>query len=200
MKTRLTHPLVRLAFAVALLVFAGASLCQAQITVYAKFLDGTGVWAGESTAPGRTGWAELSSLSFGGSNAVTLSGAGGGASVGPHKFDDIVLTKHVDRLSPQIFITLAGGTPLTTGSTADVTFEFVRTAAAGPVTFFRVEYMTAYFKSLKSSSAAGDDSLIENVTLLAGSVRITYWPILANGSQGTPIVRMWNAITNTPTF
>lgn len=172
--------------------------CLAQVAIYARFLDGTGVWAGESTTPGRTGWTDFKSVSFGASIPVTI---GGGGTVGRASFDEIVLTKLVDRLTPQIFANLSTGTPLSAGgANGDVTIEFVRTVNAIPAVFFRYELKSAFFTKSSSSSAAGDAALTESVTMLAGAVRYTYWPILPNGTQGTPIVKVWNQVTNTATF
>lgn len=174
--------------------------CLAQVAIYAKVLDGTGVWAGESTTPGRTGWTDLKSVSFGASIPITIGGGGGGT-VGRASFDEIALTKLVDRLTPQIFATLSTGTSLNAGgANGDVTIEFVRTVNAIPAVFFRYELKSAFFAKSSSSSAAGDAALTESVTMLAGAVRYTYWPILPNGTQGTPIVKVWNQVTNIATF
>ncbi|HZJ14708.1 MAG TPA: type VI secretion system tube protein Hcp [Chthoniobacteraceae bacterium] len=199
-----TAPIVRLGCFVALFLFFGVSLCRAQgpVNIYAKFLDGTGVWSGESTKPGRKDWADLTNLSFGGKTPVTF-GSGGGTTTGRLTFDDIALSKKVDRLTPQIFANLASGGALNAGnSIGDVTFEFARefVAGNGEVTFLRVEYRLVYFTAQNSSTATGDSVVNDNITMTAGATRITYWPILANGSQGTPIIKSWSVVLNNNTF
>ncbi len=188
------------ALAVVLLLTLGASLAHAQVTIYARFANGTGVWAGPSLDAGRTGWTNLKSVSFGTSVVVSFSG-GGGTTVSPPTFDSVVLTKNVDRLTPQIFGTLAAGTPIDGGvGVADVTLEFVTQGVAGPVTYFRVELRRAYFVEQKSSAALGDDSVEEKVTLRNVAFRYTHWTLLPNGTQGTSVVRSWSTATNTATF
>ena len=64
-----------------ILITVAAPLCRAQspISIYARFSNGTGVWAGESTDPGRTGWTNLSEISFGADHPATLTNPGGTA-------------------------------------------------------------------------------------------------------------------------
>jgi type VI protein secretion system component Hcp len=198
MKTFRSRSFACFPLAAALLLLIGGSFCQAQVTIYAKFLTGTGVWAGESTAPGRTGWFELNDISFGGNNPVTIAGGGG---TGKYTIGDAVFSKVVDRLTPQIFFNLASGTSLNaSGPDGDVIVEFVRTTDAGPVVFFRLEYRLAHFSQSYSSAAKGDETLNESISLAAGAVRYTYWPILGKGGQGTPIVKAWSQVLNNATF
>lgn len=179
--------------AVLLLLTLGASLGRAQVTIYARFLNGTGVWAGESTAPGRTGWAELKSVSFGAYSEPTAGGGGGRRA----SFENITLSKNVDRLSPQIFSSVTQGTRLSSGG---VTIEFVRTAAAGPVTFFRLELRDPLITQTSSSAAAGDGNILERLVINTDAMRYTHWPILANGSQGTPVVFAFDLAVGAPGF
>jgi hypothetical protein len=204
MNTRRTYSVVRLGCIVALFLLIGTTLSRAQgpISIYARFLDGTGVWAGESTKPGRTGWADLIDLAFGGKKPITF-GSGGGTTVGQFSFESAVLGKKVDRLTPQILANLAAGIALNAGNSAgDVTFEFARefVTGNGEVTFLRVEYRLVFFTMQNSDAASGDDVLKDNVTMTAGAKRITYWPILANGTQGTPVIKSWSVVLNNATF
>ncbi len=189
----------RAALSLALLLLACVPLAHAQVNIYARFLDGTGVWAGESTAPGRTNWTTLSSVSFGVSNPTAIGGVGGGT--GRAVFDSVVLTKLVDLLTPQLMSALTTGTALNAGgANADVTIEFTKPGATGPVTFFRFEIKLAYISKTTSAAAASDGSVSETVTLVGGAFRYTYWPTLANGNLGTPVVKAWSQVMNTPTF
>ena len=67
-----------------ILLTVGVSRSHAQINIYARFANGTGSWAGESTDPGRTGWVNLRSVNFGTAVTVTFSG---GTTVSPPTFD-----------------------------------------------------------------------------------------------------------------
>ena len=42
--------------------------------------------------------------------------------------------------------------------------------------------------------------MTETVTLKNVAFRYTLWTILANGNQGTSVVRSWSTATNTATF
>ena len=182
-----------------LLLTVGVTRSYAQITVYARFANGTGVWVGESTDAGRTGWVNLRSVTFG--SAINVSFSGGGATVSPPTFDNVVLTKAVDRLTPQIFAALTPGVPINGGpGVADVTIEFVINGAAGPVTFFRVELRRVYFTEQKNAGSGGDDLVLETVTLKNVAFRYTHWVIQPNGSQGASTTSSWSTATNQPTF
>ena len=197
MKTHPTSNLVRLAFAAALFLTLAAPLCRAQlpVSIYARLSNGTGVWAGESTDPGRTGWTNLREVSFGADNSRGLSGTATAT------FRSPALKKLVDRLSPQIFFTLASGGHLDLGApNADLTVEFVRVVNSIPVVFFRVEMRFLFINSTSSSAAAGEDTLQESVTFSGGSMRYTQWVINPNGTQGASVTKAWNVVTNSQTF
>ncbi len=198
-----THFYFRLratALAAALLLTLGASLSHAQINLYARFANGNAPWAGDSIDAGRTGWVNLKSASFGSSIPVTIGG-GGGTTYGNATFDSVVLTKAVNRLTPQIFASLASGLAINGGpGVADVTLDFVKTGSAGPVTFFRVELRLASFTQQKTTSSEGDSALDESVTLKNAAFRYTFWTILPNGTQGASQVQAWSLVNNTATF
>ena len=174
----------------------GASLCEAQVTIYAKFLDGAAVWAGESTDPGRSGWAKLDSFSFSFTNPSVVGG-----SSAPVVFNPGAFSKPVDRLTPQIFANLASGTPLRNAALpADLIVEFVKTGAAGPVVIFRVEMKLVVFSSQGTATATADLTVQENLQLQFGAVRITNYPILPSGLQGTPQIQSWSRVLNNGSF
>ena len=177
-----------------LLLTVAVSRAQVPITIYARFANGTGVWAGEATDPGRLGWVKLRTVSFG--TAVAASGAA-------PTFDSVVLNKAVDRITPQIFASLTSGAPINGGSGAsDVTIDFTRPGivVSEDVTFFRIELRLVSFADQKTSAGEGDELLLETVTLKNVAFRYTLWTILPNGTQGTSVVRSWSTATNTATF
>ena len=179
-----------------ILLTAGVARSHAQaITIYARFANGTGVWAGEVTDPGRLGWVKLKSVNFGA--AITASGG----TFSPPTFDSVVLTKVVDRLTPQIFATLTSATPINGGSgVADVTIDFTRPGPSDAVTFFRIELRLVIMVEQKSASTDGDELVTETVTMKNTAFRYTHWTILANGTQGASVVRSWSTGNNTATF
>ncbi len=201
MNTKFTFAFRRIA---ALLVLAvaltvGASRSMAQVTIYAKFLNGLSPWNGESTAAGRAGWAELDSISLGASTPVTIGSASGGAGVGKLAFDPIAISKVVDRLTPQIFSFLASGQNLGGQTNGDLTIEFVRPVGGTPTVFFRVELRLVFFVSTASTTTVGDDTVRENIKMLCGAQRITTVPIVGGVPQ-TPVIRSWSQVLNNATF
>ena len=201
MNTRFSSFTRRLLIVAVLGVFhtIGASVSSAQVTIYAKFLNGASPWNGESTAQGRTGWAELDSISLGASIPVTIGSASGGAGVGKLVFDPIVISKVVDRLTPQIFANMASGQALTGQTNGDLTIEFVKNVGATPTVFFRVEMKLVFFTSTGSATADGDNTVHENIKMLCGAQRVTVVPIVG-GTPQTPIVKSWSQVLNNSTF
>ena len=201
MNTRFSSFTRRLLIVAVLGVFhtIGASVSSAQVTIYAKFLNGASPWNGESTAQGRTGWAELDSISLGASTPVTIGSATGGAGAGKLVFDPIVISKVVDRLTPQIFANMASGQALTGQTNGDLTIEFVKNVGATPTVFFRVEMKLVFFTSTGSATADGDNTVHENIKMLCGAQRVTVVPIVG-GTPQTPIVKSWSQVLNNSTF
>ena len=184
----------------ALFLAVAPSSGNAQLKIYAQFADGTGVWAGESTAANRTGWVELDSVSFGTTNTTTLGSGSGGAGGGKAKFDSIELSKAIDRVTPQIFSTLTTG-GFVAGLEGVVTVEFVRQIGGVDRVVFKVEMKAVAFTRQQTSVGDGDDRLVENVTMQCGAMRITYPRLNPDGSPtGPPIEREWSIVLNNPTF
>jgi type VI secretion system Hcp family effector len=62
---------------------------------------------GDSTVAGHENEAEINACSFDIRNAISQSG--GGSSIGRPVFGDILVTKRQDSVTPQLFLTIAGG-------------------------------------------------------------------------------------------
>lgn len=182
-----------LLFGGVLLMVSGMS-AQAQVTVYARFSNGTGVWAGELITP-RAGWTVLKSASFGSESSPTTQGVG----IGPMAFKKLEIEKVVNTLTPQFMVSMASGNSMNVTGT-DLTLEFEKVTQAGAVVFFRVEFENVFFSSSAMSSTTGDTELAEKVSLVYGSARYTAYPILANGALGTPVIKSWNQVAGIPTF
>lgn len=190
----LNHRFAKLLLLGGVLLLVSGMSAQAQVTVYARFGNGTGVWAGELVNP-RAGWTVLKSASFGSESSPTTQGVG----IGPMAFKKLEIEKVVDTLTPQFMVSMASGTAMNVSGT-DLTLEFEKVTQAGAVVFFRVEFENVFFSSSAMSASTGDSELAEKVSLIYGSARYTSTPILANGTLGTPVVRSWNQVTGTSTF
>ena len=190
----LNHRFAKLLLFGGVLLMASGMSAQAQITIYARFSNGTGVWAGELTTP-RVGWTVLKSASFGSESPPTAQGVG----ITPMAFKKLEIEKAVDTFTPQILVSMASGTSMGVTGT-DLTLEFEKVTQAGAVVFFKVEFENVFFSSSAMSTSTGDTELSEKVSLIYGSARYTATPILANGSLGAPVIKSWNLVSGTPTF
>lgn len=190
----LNHRFAKLLLFGGVLLMASGMSAQAQVTIYARFSNGTGVWAGELTTP-RVGWTVLKSASFGSESPPTAQGVG----IGPMAFKKLEIEKVVNTLTPQFLASMASGTSMGVTGT-DLTLEFEKVTQAGAVVFFRVEFENVFFSSSAMSAATGDTELSEKVSLIYGSARYTSYPILANGTLGPAVIKSWNQVTASATF
>ena len=151
-------------------------------TIYAKFDTGTGAWAGTSTAAGRSAWVELESFSFASENVLTIGATTGGIGSGKVTFEEAELLKQIDRLTPQIFGSLASGSHMT-----DFVVEYVQNTGSGstPQVVFRAEFKLVGFTSAATQSSAGDSVLKERIKIAYGSMRLTAWPVNPDGTPAT---------------
>jgi type VI protein secretion system component Hcp len=180
----------------ALFFWLGAAWCPAQVTIYAKFLDGTGSWGGPLTNSARVGWVTLKDFSMSFGSPAIFGGATNAATFNPAAF-----SKEVDRLTPQIFYSIASGAALRNSSLpADMTIEFVKNAGAGPVVFLRIEMKLVLFSSLSNSAAEFDDTVQEQIQLKFGALRLTSWPVLTDGTLGPPVIQSWSQVLGNGNF
>ena len=88
---------------------------------------------GESTTLGHEKDMQVLSWSFGASNPVST---GGGMSTGKVHFQDFHITKSIDKASPKLFLSCAGGKHL-----PKATLEVARPSAGGkPVTYLTYQF------------------------------------------------------------
>jgi hypothetical protein len=204
MNTHRTAPIVRLGCFVALFLFFGVlALPRAGAGhIYAKFLDGTGVWSGESDKTGRKDWTDLTNLSFGGKTPSRLAAAAAPPPGGSHLMTSRSAKKWTGLLRRflQTSLQAARSMPATRSAMSPSSSPANSWLATAKSPFLRVEYRLVYFTAQNSSTATGDSVVNDNITMTAGATRITYWPILANGSQGTPIIKSWSVVLNNNTF
>jgi len=124
--------------------------------------------AGESEDSKHSGEIQLDSFSFGVSQTGT-SGTGGGAGAGKAHFQDVHLSKKVDKATPNLIKACATGQHI---ANAVVVFR----KAGGQ----QEEYFTIKFKDILVSSVQGSDSggvdgiLMEQVSLNFTSVQYIY--------------------------
>jgi type VI secretion system secreted protein Hcp len=120
---------------------------------------------GESTTPGHEDEIEVLSWSWGMSNSGTL---GGGGSAGAVSFEDISITKEVDKATPLLMQKCASGQHVFQ------VFLYVAPAGSPMDNFLIIEIPEALVTSVKTSVPVGDAVPVEEVTLNFAQVEITY--------------------------
>lgn len=154
------------------------------------FLDIDGI-PGESTVAGHVGQVDVLAWSWGMSNPGTTHGTTG---TGPAKanFQDLSLTKYVDKSSPLLMLHSANGTLIST-----VTL-YVENAngTAKPAQIIKIVLSNVLVTSVSSGGSGGEDRLTENITLNFSKIEYDYSPLNPDGSAGTPITFAWDIQKN----
>lgn len=94
---------------------------------------------------------------------------------------DLAVTKFVDRATPALFGAAAQGTPV---ASAVLT---VRKAGEGPQEFLTYTMSQVYVTSVQQSGSGGGGALVEQISLRASSIVVSYRPQNADGSLGAPV-------------
>ncbi|MCW1914683.1 type VI secretion system tube protein Hcp [Luteolibacter sp. GHJ8] len=160
---------------------------DAAFDTFIKFSD----IKGESVDKVHREWCNALSFSFGTETPVLIGGSGSGAGKATAK--PFIITKRVDKASPQLFLQSVQGQPLPT-----VTMELATTASAtAPVVFYKIVLTNAFVTKIDSSGAAGDDGVSETIELSYEKISIIY---SALDAKGVPIPQpevTWNFAENT---
>jgi type VI secretion system secreted protein Hcp len=146
---------------------------------------------GESTDIRHSGWIEIASMQAGIANTVTLGS--GGIIAGKPTRSDLVVTKFLDRSSPQLFLGCATGTRYPT-----VTLELATPNNEGTsLTYYKITLSNVIVSSL-ATSAAGERPT-ESVSLSYEKITTDYYIQDAKGGiASTPTTTAtWNFATNT---
>lgn len=106
---------------------------------------------------------------------------GGGGGAGKANFQDISITKWVDRSSPTLMAKIATGEHITKATLT------VRKAGKTPLEYIIIEMDKVLVSSLSTGGSGGEDRLTENISLNFASVKTKYVPQKEDGS-GDPEV------------
>lgn len=140
------------------------------------FIDIDGI-EGESTDKDFKGKIEIETFGFGVTNEGTMA-RGGGGGTGRAKFDNITITKVIDKSSPKLFKAAA------TGDHIKKAVISARKASGKGNQYVYVSYtledvmVTGY----RTSAAQGNPLLTETVTLDFTRIKIEYKPQRADGT------------------
>ena len=166
-------------------LFCSAFPSRAAINVYLNF---PGI-PGEVTTANFSQQIELSSLSGGITNTVTIGP--GGPVTGKPGFTDIVITKTLDSASTPLYLACAQGTV-----TKNVVFTMTKVTGVSEIAFYTLTMGTAVVKSVSTSVSGGTP--METVVLTGTtSIQWSYTPMHSDGTLGTPIVHNWDIVNNT---
>lgn len=150
------------------------------------FLEIPGV-DGESTEAGHEGEIGVLSWSWGMSSPVDRTSGGATRA----QFNDLVITKRLDKSSPLLMAYCAEGKHLTG---ADIVLT-ARRAGQDPQDYFKI-IMTDVVVSAYQSGASSGDTPMDTVALNFATVKFSYAPQKPDGSLDTAIEEGWNVVEN----
>ena len=136
---------------------------------------------GESTDKDHKGEIDVLSWSWGMSQSDTNTGDG---TVVPD-FEELKLTKYVDKSTPKLMEALAGGVPLRQEA------HMIVSNAAG-TDYFMIHMTNVMVTSISTGGSGGEDRLTENVTLNFAEVKVEYKPQGSKSSDGVEHTFIWN--------
>lgn len=147
--------------------------------------------AGETqdSAQKAAGDIDVLAWSWGASNAGSFHAGGGGGS-GKANFQDISITKYLDKASPAILIALAKGSHIPTATL------LVRKAGEGQQKYLEVTMNKVLVTSVSTGGSGGEDRLTENVTLNFAEMKFEYFLQNEKGVTASGGVFDWDIAGN----
>lgn len=152
-------------------------------------LDGV---EGESQDDTYKGEIDILAWSWGASQSGTTHvGPGGGA--GKCAFQDISITKFIDKASPLLFQYCATGKHIPEGQI------IVRKAGENPLEYFKIKLQEIIITSYSTGGSGGEDRLAETVSLNFREFEEVYTPQKEDGSGDSPVRFGYNIMKNLKT-
>jgi type VI secretion system secreted protein Hcp len=145
--------------------------------------------AGESTDAKFAGAIDVVSWSWGLTQAGS-AGSGTGSGTGKVNFQDITLTKYVDKSTPALMAACCAGT-----SYGPVVLS-MRKAGNTPLVYMVITLGNVTISAHGHATSSSDDRQTEQVGLHFGTVQMQYTPQNADGSGGAAITTTWNVPGN----
>ncbi|RVT84127.1 type VI secretion system tube protein Hcp [Rhodobacteraceae bacterium CCMM004] len=155
------------------------------------FLNIEGEIGGESQDHKHKGEIDVLAWSWGMSQSGSFHVGGGGGS-GKANFQDISVTKWIDKASSKLMLYCANGDHF---SKAKLT---VRKAGKKPLEYLIIDMTDVLITSVSTGGSGGEDRLTENVTLNFKHVKVTYKEQKPDGSGGADMVFGWKIAENEP--
>lgn len=134
---------------------------------------------------------DVLSWSWGMSNSSTLhDGSGGGA--GRANFDDLEVTKYVDKSTPLLMESCSSGVIYPSALLT------VRKAGEKPLEYIKIELTDVLVTSVSTGGSGGEDRLTENVTLNFRKFKVIYTEQKEDGTGGGVTEFGWDIAANSP--
>lgn len=126
---------------------------------------------------------------------MTQSGtthAGGGGGAGKANFQDLSVTKYIDKSSPKLMAAIS------TGDLLPSAVLVVRKAGGTGLEYITITMEDVLITSLSTGGSGGEDRLTENITLNFARVTVDYIPQNDDGSTQTTETFGYNIPANMP--
>jgi type VI secretion system secreted protein Hcp len=155
------------------------------------FLNLGSTIAGETqdSAQKAAGDIDILAWSWGASNSGSFH-TGGGGGAGKANFQDISLTKYLDKSSAAIMIALAKGSHIPEAKL------LVRKAGEGQQKYLEMTLTKVLVTSISTGGSGGEDRLTENVTLNFAEVKFEYFLQNEKGVTASGGLFNWNIASN----
>ena len=127
--------------------------------------------------------------SWGASQSGTTH-VGGGSGAGKANFQDISITKWVDKASPKLLKAVSTGQHI---KEAKLT---VRKAGEKPLEYIKITMKNCLISSISTGGSGGEDRLTENVTINFGEYAFEYTPQKDDGSADSVLPFSFNIEAN----
>ena len=155
------------------------------------FLDIEGEIAGESQDKVHKDEIDVLAWSWGCSQSGTFH-VGGGGGAGKANFQDISVTKWIDKSSPDLMLYCSNGDHF---PSAKLT---VRKAGKEPLEYLVIHMKKVLVTSVSTGGSGGEDRLTENVTLNFAQVMVNYVEQTPEGTEGAKPEFKWDIAANAP--
>lgn len=155
------------------------------------FLELEGKIGGESKDKTHKGKMDILAWSWGTSNAGSFHVGGGGGS-GKANFQDLSVTKWLDKASPILQLYCANGDHFPSGKLT------VRKAGAKPLEYLIITMENILITSVSTGGSGGEDRLTENVSLNFEKVELLYTEQKEDGGAGEKKEFKWDIGANAP--
>ena len=143
----------------------------------------------QDSAQKAAGDIDILAWSWGMSNAGSFHGGGGGGA-GKANFQDISLTKYIDKASTAIMIALAKGSHIPECKI------LIRKAGEGQQKYMEITMEKVLVTSVSTGGSGGEDRLTENITLNFAQVKVEYFTQNEKGVTASAGIFTWDISGN----